>query len=103
MPVFDAIFKGQIILTDPGAPPQPIEPPHPIDPLPSGDQTLLKSTDLEYIGSYVPDGVNEGTYNYGNYSWGVPAFVWIDGAKHMYLRGTCEKINGWPEWPSLVL
>jgi hypothetical protein len=33
----------------------------------------------------------------------VPAFVWIDGAKHMYLRGPCEKINGWPEWPSLVL
>src|SRR5215831_14006285 len=95
MPVYDATFVGKIYLPDP---PEPI-PPEP----PSGETTLLTPGDLEYLGSYVPDAVNEGLANWGNYSWGVPAFRWIDGVKHMYLRGPNEMISGYPQWPALVL
>lgn len=107
MPVFDAVFKGKIYLPEiwggPILPTDPpiIEPP-PVDP-PPGDDTVLKSSDLTYLGSYVPDADNEGTRNWAYYSWGIPSFRWINGTKYMYLRGPSEKINGWPSWPSLVL
>jgi|SRR5215831_13115046 len=95
--VYDATFVGKIFIQD-DEPPEP-QPPEP----PSGQTAMLTANDLDYVGSYVPDATSEGLQNYASYSWGVPAFRWIDGVKYMYLRGPSEKISGWPDWPSLCL